>query len=946
MLEVQLLGAFSIHSGKKSLELPSRAAQSLFAYLLLNAGTGYRREKLAGQLWPDSREDAARDYLRHALWRIRKVLQSAGSAGLLEANDLTVAFAAKGEYRLDAAEVARAGESKTSNDLMKALAAYGGELLPGFYDEWVVLEREHLQSIYEQEMGRLLGMLQQAGQWPEVLEWAEKWIALGQRPEPAYRALMSAHAANGDMSKVAASYERCVKTLREFGVEPSEQTKSLYEDIKSGKYERAMPEAAAPLPSKLVPNSNIPTPLTSFIGRDRELTKIAELLSSSRLLTLTGPGGVGKTRLAIRAATDATPKFRDGAFWVALAGISDPNLIPQEIAESLRLRDVASEDLVQILIKHLKSSELLLVLDNCEHLIQACAEIAEQILAACPGVRILATSIEGLGLFNETVWQVPSMLLPESRGAIPLSELQEIGSIKLFGERAGNANSAFSLSEDNAANVAQICKRLDGIPLAIELAAARIKVLSVDEIAARLDDRFSLLTAGSRTAIPRHQTLRATIDWSHDLLTEPERTLFRRLSVFAGGFTLETVERVCGEGMAQGVVLDLLGRLADKSLVIVEPLATSQGTRYRLLETLRQYGLEKLIAAGEAPTLRQRHLEFYMELAEEAEGHLFRQDSKVWLSHLESELENLRSAIEWSASAGKADAALRILGALVYFWFSRGFLGSEWNDLVHQALASPEGSRRTSYRAKALNGIGLTCWEDAQARERLPELSEALSIAQELGDRWNTAMAMRYLGLLQNIEGNYAAAHPLLEQSLEIWQEIGPAADLERAIGLIFIGDVAINQGQRDRAKSLYEESIAGLERAGDLNWRGYAVRRLGHLAWVEGECERAFRLCKESLDLNMHMADPRGIVACLAGFASIATSAGDYGNAVVLAAAVERQLTATGIRLLLQDRLEFERNLGKLRLELGPKVFAKAYTKGQAMSLETALALALGTAA
>lgn len=945
MLEVNLLGAFSLRAGKKSLALPSRTAQSLFAYLILNAGTAYRREKLAGQLWPDTREEAARDYLRHALWRIRKVLLSAGATTCLQADDLTVSFAATGDYRLDAADVKRAGECKATDALMKALGAYAGELLPGFYDEWVVLERTHLQSIYETEMARLLEMLQEAGSWAEVLEWAEKWIAFGQRPEPAYRALMSAHAATGDMSRVAAAYERCVKTLDEFGVEPSDQTKKLYDDIKSGKISSAPAPARAAARSEPASVSNIPVPLTSFVGRERELKKFAELLTSARLLTLTGPGGVGKTRLAIRAAGQSAKNFRDGVFWVSLVGISDANLVPQAIAEALQVREVPTEPLVHTLITHIKSRELLLVLDNCEHLIQACARISEELLAACPGLRIVATSIEGLGLFNETVWQVPSLPLPAAKTTLSPKELREIESVRLFCERAEHASPAFKLDEQNSPFIAQICQRLDGIPLAIELAASRTRVLSPDEIAARLDDRFSLLTAGSRTAIPRHQTLRATIDWSYDLLTEPERILLRRLSVFAGGFTLETAERVCGEGMLQGAVLDLIGRLADKSLVIVEPVATLRETRYRLLETIRQYGLEKLVAAGEAPTLRQQHLEFYVRLAETAEGHLFRTDSKARLTQLESEIENLRSAIEWSTSAGKADLALRILGALVYFWFSRGFLGSEWSELVHQALARPEGAQRTSIRAKALNSIGLTCWEDANPRNSLPELSEALSIAQELGDRWNTAMAMRYLGLLENIDGKFVAARQLLEQSLAIWDEIGPDADLERAIGLIFIGDVAINEGERAAAKSLYEESIAGLERAGDLNWRGYAVRRLAHLAWVEGECEKAFALCRQSLDLNRHMGDPRGIVACLAGFASIATSGGEYGKAAVLAGGVERQLTSTGIRLLLQDRLEFQRNLAKMQVEMAPKALEKSLAKGRLLNLEAALDFALNTA-
>src|SRR6266508_1129418 len=580
MLEVRLLGKFDVRRDGKTIAITSRLAQSLFAYLILNAGTAHRREKLAGMLWPDSVEETARDNLRHALWRVRKVLPASQKPKIeyLLADDLSISFNASSEYYLDAAELENLSESASADELIAVLLDYQGDLLPGFYDEWVVLEREHLKSIFEHHMARLLSLLQNEKRWLDILDWGERWIKLGQKPEPAYRALMSAHAAKGDMSKVAATYERCVKSLREFGIEPSEQTKELYENLKSGKEVLK----AGPVSTKVFAketSSHIPVPLTNFIGREKELKDIAKLLSSSRLLTLTGPGGVGKTRLAIRTAHDSIKKFKDGVFWIGLVGLSDGKLIPQEIAQSLNIREISNEPLIETLKTYLKSKDVLLIIDNCEHLIRACAQYAEQLLAACPKIKILATSIEALGLFNETTWQVPSLPLPEMQESLSLKELQKFASIELFDERAGNAKSGFALNEKNARSVAQICQRLDGIPLAIELAAARIKVLSADEIAARLDDRFSLLTAGSRTAIPRHQTLRATIDWSYDLLTERERILLRRLSVFAGGFTLEATEAVCSQGMKRSDILDLLGRLVDKSLVIVEADSEVSETR-------------------------------------------------------------------------------------------------------------------------------------------------------------------------------------------------------------------------------------------------------------------------------------------------------------------------------------------------------------------------------
>jgi len=942
MLEVKLLGKFEVSGDGKPITISARPAQSLFAYLILNAGTVHRREKLAGMLWPDSLEETARDNLRHALWRVRKALPTNSKAEYLLADDLSIAFNASAEYWLDADALEKLSENASADKLMAVLEAYQGELLPGFYDEWVVLEREHLNSVFEHHMARLLSLLQDEKRWLDILDWGERWIKLGQKPEPAYRALMSAHAAKGDMSKVAATYERCVKSLNEFGIEPSDQTKELYKNIKLGK-ETSKSISVTTKQVEKEASSNIPVPLTSFIGREKELKEIATQLSSCRLLTLTGPGGVGKTRLAIQTAHNSIKKFKDGVFWVGLVGLSDGNLIPQEIAQSFNVREASDEPLIETLKTYLKSKELLLAMDNCEHLIRDCAQYAEQLLAACPRLKILATSIEALGLFNEAIWQVPSLPLPEIQQH-SLKELQEFASIELFDERARNAKSGFTMDERNAASVAQICRRLDGIPLAIELAAARIKVLSVDEIAARLDDRFSLLTAGSRTAIPRHQTLRATIDWSYELLTEPERILLRRLSVFAGGFALDAAEAVCSQGMNRSDILDLLGRLVDKSLVIVEEVSKIRETRYRLLETIRQYALEKLAGMEEARAIRDRHLEYYLGLAEKSEPYIFSGVSATWISRLGKELDNIRAAMDWSTNSGKAVAALQIAGSLVYFWWTHQFLTSEWHDRIQRALALPEGRERTLARAKALNGIGSSYWVDANPTDRRPQLEEALSIGRELGDRWNIATALRNLGALNNIRGNYAEARVFLEQALKVWRDMGTEGKLGYAISLAFLGDVEISCNQVEKARSLYNESVAGLREpdVGDNNFLGYPIRRLGQLAWREGNYEQAISFCKESLKLNYEVSDPRGVLCCVAGFAAIAVARGNFEQAAELLAAVETQLATIGVGLWYMDKVECERNLTLLRTQLDEKVFNKFWAKGKAMSFEEATALAL----
>jgi predicted ATPase/DNA-binding SARP family transcriptional activator len=943
MLEVRLLGTFEVRYQNKLLTIPSRPAQSLFAYLILNAGASYRREKLAGMLWPDSLEETARDNLRHALWRVRKALELGSSTRFLHADDLTIRIKESVDYWLDATALEKVEENASADDLISVLGAYQGELLPGFYDEWVVLEREHLHSVFEHHMARLMSLLQDEKRWLDILDWAERWIRLGQKPEPAYRALMSAHAAKGDMSKVAATYERCVKSLREFGVEPSEQTKELYENLKLGK-ESSKTILLMTRPVTKEVSSNIPVPLTSFVGRQEELKEIGKLLSASRLLTLTGPGGVGKTRLAIQTAHGSIKEFKDGVFWVGLVGLSDENLIPQEIAQSLNVREVSQEPLTETLKRHLKSKDLLLILDNCEHLIRACAEYTEQLLAGCPKLKILATSIEALGLFNENTWQVPSLPLPAMQESLSLKELQEFASIELFAERASHAKSGFTLDKKNASSVAQICRRLDGIPLAIELAAARIKVLSVDEIAARLDNCFSLLTAGSRTAIPRHQTLRATIDWSYDLLTEPERILLRRLSVFAGGFTLEAVEAVCSQGMKQSDILDLLGRLVDKSLVIVEAGSEFSGTRYRLLETIRQYALERLVETGEASVIRDRHLDFYLNVAEKSEPHMGH-ESGIWINRLDKDLDNIRAAMEWSTNSGKAAVALRMAGSLVYFWFywfAHGNLLSEWQQRIQLALSRPEGMERTLARAKALNALGFLYWADMYPTDRRVELEEALSIGRELGDPWNTATALRYLGLIASMQGNYMEARSFLEQSLEIWRSMGLEGRSGVSWTLTFLGDVALNQNESKEARSIFEAAVAILREIGDKNLLAYPVRRLGLLAWREKDFARAIAFCKESLSLNRELGDPRGVLACMAGFADIAVVQGKFARAALLMATVETQLAAMGMQLLPVDKMEYERNLAYLRMNLDKKAITRFWTKGRDMSLEQGIEFAL----
>ena len=414
------------------------------------------------------------------------------------------------------------------------------------------------------------------------------------------------------------------------------------------------------------PSDNLPLQLSSFVGREREIAEVKGLFAERRLMSLIGPGGCGKTRLALAVAHEMVEGFEDGVWWVELASLSDPKLVAGAVASALGVREVADRPSTEVLLEHLEPRKTLLVLDNCEHLIEGCAVLADTLLRSCPGLEILATSREPLRIAGESSWPVPSLSLPDSQQQPPASELARYEAIRLFVERAGAADAGFSLTDQNASAVARLCRKLDGIPLAIELAAARVRALTVEQISERLEDPLSLLTTGSRTAAPRHQTLRATLQWSYELLDERERALFDRLSVFAGGWDLEAAEAIGAGGPIQaGLVLNLLSQLVDKSLVVVEPSPVDAGAlRYGMLEPVRQYALERLMESGEAEETRRRHAAFFVALAEEARPKLRAAPQVEWLERLEKENSNLRGALSWALSADDIRTAARLSWAL------------------------------------------------------------------------------------------------------------------------------------------------------------------------------------------------------------------------------------------------------------------------------------------
>ena len=596
----------------------------------------------------------------------------------------------------------------------------------------------------------------------------------------------------------------------------------------------------------------------------------------TRLLTLTGVGGCGKTRLALAAATAVLPEYPDGVWLVELAELTAHELVPHAAAAVLGVREEPQRALTATLVDALGSRTLLLVLDNCEHLLDSCAHLTATLLSACPRLRILATSRESLGVAGETTWPILSLALPAQQHLPPLGEVAQSEALQLFVERAATTLPTFTLTHENAAAVVHVCRQLEGIPLAIELAAARVKVLSMEQLAARLNDSLRLLQGGNRTALARQQTLRATFDWSYALLSEPERAVFRRLSVFAGGWTLEAAEVVCGRaGVAVDEVLELLAHLVDKSLIVVEAHGLG-GARYRLLEIVRQYAQEQLRETEEAASTEEQHAVYFLALAQQAEPELRGPQQRLWLDRLEQEHANLRAALTWSqTTAGSADMGLRVAGALWWFWWVRGYW-SEGRMWLERALAG--GSGVSSIHAKALLGAGWLARAQGDTVQAAASLEESLALYRELGDTRSSAQVLRGLGWVAYYQGDRARAVPLLGESLARYRELSDQRGIADA--LLGLGWIALARGDLVQAATLVEESLARYRELGDRRGVADALRNLGWIAFDQGDRVRVTPLVVEGLAIYRELGDANGIADMHSVLGELARELGDYGRA------------------------------------------------------------------
>lgn len=765
-------------------------------------------------------------------------------------------------------------------------------------------------------------------------------------------------------------------TLRDLGehrLKDLRQHKHLYQLIIAG-----LPADFPPLKSLNVSPNNLPMQLTSFIGRSREIGEVKQLLSKERLLTLTGPGGSGKTRLALQVAAERIEYFHDGVFFVALAPITDPRLVASTIAQSLGITETAGRSVVDGLKDYLQRKTLLLLLDNFEQVIFAAPLVAE-LLAACNELKILVTSREGLRISGEREYPVPPLTLPDLTQPPPLESLSQYAAVELFIQRAQAVKPDFRITDDTAPAVVEICYRLDGLPLAIELAAARIKLLPPRAMLARLENRLEFLTGGARDLPARQQTLRNTIAWSYDLLNENEQKLFQRLSVFAGGCTVDAVEAVAVDNPARTSVLDQLGSLLDKSLLgeVEDP---NGEPRFVMLETLREFGLEQLEASGEQETIRLRHADFFLALAEQAEASLESTEQVQWMNRMEQEHDNLRAALEWSKTTeSKGEICLRLAGTLGLFWEARGYF-SEGRERLSAVLSMETAQGRTAARAKLLARAAELAYRQSDYPATTVFAGESLAIYREVGDKQGIASALIKLGNAATEVGDYATASGFLEEALAIWRELEYKHGIARA--LISLGWAALRSGNYHLANARLEEALALSRELGDTRSIGFELSGLGEVALRQGDYVRAIRLLEESLELRRQLGNKWGVGVSLGTLGWVAMCEGDWNRAVarlgeslevrqeigdkggnawclerlaevaLVQAQAEKAVRLFGAAAALRasigsvidpvDQPEYESNLTSLRAELGEERFAVKWDEGRAMTLEQAVAYAL----
>jgi predicted ATPase/class 3 adenylate cyclase len=704
-----------------------------------------------------------------------------------------------------------------------------------------------------------------------------------------------------------------------------------------------LPDNFPPLRSLEVLPNNLPAQVTSFIGRDREMAEIKRLFPTTRLLTLTGPGGTGKTRLSVQIAADLLDQFPHGVWLVELSTVSDPALIPEAMINAIGIREVLDREPLTTLVEALRTRQLLLVLDNCEHLIADCARIASTLLRSCPQVKVIASSREALNVEGETIWALAPLTMPDFRRDEPLLDADQIAqleAVQLFVERATAVRPDFRLTSENAALIARICWRLDGLPLAIELAAARVKLLPLAQILERLDDRFRLLTGGSRSALPRQQTLGALIDWSYDLLSDPERILLRRLSVFVAGRTLEMAEAVCAvDGLDRRDIFDLLCSLADKSLLVVETAPNGE-TRYTMLESIWDYADDKLMQHGEGPLFSRRHLDFFVTFAETAEPHLFGADQKQWLDRLALEQPNLNRALRTSLDdPATVSFGLRIAGALTRYWEVRSYL-TEGYEQFQELFAKADDSIPPAVRAKAEFGAARLSWAQDRDEEAFRHYRAAQNLYGNLGMKIEVALIEAYLGFTERNEGNNAQARIHFEKA----RELGEALGSQRVIATTLngFGSLLAAEGDFAQARLLKERCIQSILAIGDRWVLSIVTGSLARTCFLAGDLKASRRYINEALAISRDLGNNWSVPYAIEGIADICAEENQVAKAVRLYGAASAHRESLALAFSPTEQVTYQAAMDRLHKGISDDEFQEEWNKGRALGFQAAVDLAL----
>lgn len=916
-------------------------SQALLCYLAMT-NRPQSRETLAGLLWGDSPEGQAKASLRQELSNLQKLV-----GPFLQVTRQSVGFDRTSSYWLDVDAFMSAAQNGLSDAvgahryLTAAAALYAGDFLADFhvrdapeFEEWVTTQRERLQKVVYQVLERLAQQYASRGNYGPASDCLGKLLELEPWREDAQRQQMLLLYHAGRRDAALSQYMTLRRVLRtELGEEPAAETTALYQRLRDGVVESLLPPPR---------RHNLLQPSAPLLGRRADVAHLSMLLTDPecRLLTLTGAGGIGKTRLALGVAIDLLDDFADGVFFVSLASIHDPDLLPQALATTLAIDVAPDRSVIEQLSEWLKLRQMLIVLDNFEHLLPA-APLVAQLLAACPRLSIVVTSRAVLRVRGERLFPVLPLALPDPQHVeTPDRLLQRYGSVELFLRRAQAVRPDFELTPSNSATIAEICRRLDGLPLAIELAAARIRLLTPVTLLQRLDQRLALLTDGAGDLPVRQQTLRATIGWSYTLLPEPERKLFRRLAVFAGGATLEAMASVCGPLEIGGKdadtdVVQVLGSLSDQSLVLREDGPDAE-LRFTMLETIREYGAERLMESGEQEDVARQFAGYHVNLAETADLTGSRQTE--WLHRLDLEHNNIQAALRWLHQQGDVDMELRLAGALWRFWYIRGHL-SEGRHWLEDALAANAGGSATA-RVRALQGAGTLARYQGEYRQAESLHSEALELSRELGDVRGIAAVLNDLAATVLELGERSRAERLWEESLSHYRQVGD----QRGTGIVIgnLGELAQLGGAIQRAQILHEESLALRREIGDRRGVAVALNNLGGVLHRLGENDLAAARFKESLRICQQLGEHRIMIRCLEGLAMLAAGQADGCRAPQLWAAAASLRETAGMPVPAIDRPQYERELQRARVEMGDREWAMAWEFGATMEPEHAVAYAL----